>query len=67
MRGMSDLLAFRPGVNFDQSLDDFLGQELAAQGRGAVYGVELSAHTEWGPVTMDLAYAHGRSSRCSTP
>lgn len=63
MRGMSDLLAFRPGVNFDQSLDDFLGQELASQGRGAVYGVELSAHTEWGPVTMDLAYAHGRSSR----
>ena len=28
-----------------------------------MYGVELSAHTEWGPVTMDLAYAHGRSSR----
>lgn len=63
LRGMTQLLEFQPGVNFDQGLNELLGQDLAYGGRGAVYGVEVSSHHDWRRVTLDVAYAHGRSSR----
>ena len=63
LRGMTQLLEFQPGVNFDQGLNELLSQDLAYGGRGAVYGVEVASHHEWRRMTLDVAYAHGRSSR----
>lgn len=62
-RGMSNLLEFRPGVNFDQELTALLANDVAGGGRGAVYGIEFAGQQKWRSVKVNMAYAHGRSSR----
>jgi hypothetical protein len=63
LRGMSELLAFKPGVMFDQDIESLLAQDVVAGGLGAVYGLEVSKTHRWNDVKLDMAYAHGRSSR----
>ena len=36
LRGMSELLAFKPGVMFDQDIESLLAQDVVAGGLGAV-------------------------------
>lgn len=63
LRGMSELLAFKPGVMFDQDIESLLAQDVVAEGLGAVYGLEISKTHRWNDVKLDIAYSHGRSSR----
>ena len=63
LAGMSELLAFKPGVMFDQDIESLLAQDVVAGGLGAVYGLEVSKTHRWNDVKLDMAYAHGRSSR----
>ena len=63
LRGMSELLAFKPGVMFDRDIESILAQDVAAEGRGAVYGLEVSKTHRWNDVKLNIAYTHGRSSR----
>ena len=61
LQGMSELLAFKPEVMFDQDIGAF-GPDVVAGGLGAVYGLEVSKTHRWNDVKLDMAYAR-RSSR----
>lgn len=63
LRGMTELLAFKPGVMFDRDIESILAQDVVAEGRGAVYGLEVSKTHRWNDVKLNFAYTHGRSSR----
>ena len=63
MRGMSGLLEFQSGVDFGQSLDALLAEDVAANGLGAAFGAEFTLHHQRERVQLDVAYAFGRSSR----
>lgn len=63
MRGMSGLLEFQSGVDFGQSLEVLLTEDVAADGLGAAFGAEFTLHHQREHVRLDVAYAFGRSSR----
>lgn len=63
VRGMSGLLEFQSGVDFGQSLDEVLAEDVASDGLGAAFGAEFTAHHERDRVEFDVAYSFGRSSR----
>ena len=43
---MSGLLEFQSGVDFGQSLDEVLAEDVASDGLGAAFGAEFTAHHE---------------------
>ena len=61
-RGMSNLLEFGY-VDFENSINEIVGNQIAANGQGAVFGIAVSLKSSHKNLHYSLSYSHAKSSR----